>query len=130
LARSRRSCWGAAGITNQARLVEAADNNRSKDPRPRLASGSEVARTKRALCAFFSASSRVWFTAALAAAVSPPQALPCRLTGAAKIAHGFMSVVRNPNWRQLAAGQINMPKVYGWQALASNLIAQPIDLAA
>jgi hypothetical protein len=33
-------------------------------------------------------------------------------------------------WALLASGQINMRKVDGWQALAANLIGQPIDLAA
>jgi putative transposase len=30
----------------------------------------------------------------------------------------------------LASGQISMRKVDGWQTLASNLIDQPVDLAA
>ena len=33
-------------------------------------------------------------------------------------------------WALLAAGQINMRKVDGWQSLATTPIAQPIDLAA
>jgi hypothetical protein len=33
-------------------------------------------------------------------------------------------------WALLAAGQINMRKVDGWQTLAEKLIGQPIDLAA
>ncbi len=33
-------------------------------------------------------------------------------------------------WALLASGQINMRKVDGWQTLAENFIAQPIDLAA
>ena len=33
-------------------------------------------------------------------------------------------------WALLASGQINMRKVDGWQTLAVNFIAQPIDLAA
>src|SRR6266508_57836 len=33
-------------------------------------------------------------------------------------------------WALLASGQINMRKVDGWQTLATNLIGQPIDLAA
>ena len=33
-------------------------------------------------------------------------------------------------WALLASGQINMRKVDGWQTLATNLINQPIDLAA
>jgi transposase-like protein len=33
-------------------------------------------------------------------------------------------------WALLASGQINMRKVDGWQTLATNLIDQPIDLAA
>jgi putative transposase len=33
-------------------------------------------------------------------------------------------------WALLAAGQINMRKVDGWQTLATKLIDQPIDLAA
>ena len=33
-------------------------------------------------------------------------------------------------WALLASGQISMRKVDGWQTLASNLIAQPVDLAA
>jgi len=33
-------------------------------------------------------------------------------------------------WALLAAGQINMRKVDGWQTLATNLIGKPIDLAA
>jgi hypothetical protein len=33
-------------------------------------------------------------------------------------------------WGLLAAGQINMRKVDGWQTLATKLIDQPIDLAA
>ena len=33
-------------------------------------------------------------------------------------------------WALLAAGQINMRKVDGWQTLATIPIAQPIDLAA
>ena len=33
-------------------------------------------------------------------------------------------------WALLASGQINMRKVDGWQTLAAQPIAQPIDLAA
>ena len=33
-------------------------------------------------------------------------------------------------WALLAAGQINLRKIDGWQAMASVAIAQPIDLAA
>ena len=33
-------------------------------------------------------------------------------------------------WALLASAQINMRKVDGWQTLASNLVGQPIDLAA
>jgi putative transposase len=33
-------------------------------------------------------------------------------------------------WALLASGQINMRKVDGWQTLATNLLDQPIDLAA
>ena len=33
-------------------------------------------------------------------------------------------------WALLASGQINMRKVDGWQTLATQPIAQPIDLAA
>ena len=33
-------------------------------------------------------------------------------------------------WALLASGQINMRKVDGWQTLGTNLIDQPIDLAA
>ena len=33
-------------------------------------------------------------------------------------------------WALLASGQTNMRKVDGWQTIAENFIAQPIDLAA
>ena len=33
-------------------------------------------------------------------------------------------------WALLASGQINMRKVDGWQTLATQPIAQPVDLAA
>jgi putative transposase len=33
-------------------------------------------------------------------------------------------------WALLAAGQINMRKVDGWQTLSTNLIDQQIDMAA
>ena len=33
-------------------------------------------------------------------------------------------------WALLASGQINMRKVDGWQTLGTNLVDQPIDLAA
>jgi putative transposase len=33
-------------------------------------------------------------------------------------------------WALLAAGQITMRKVDGWQSLAQNLTDKPIDLAA
>src|SRR6202035_5144584 len=33
-------------------------------------------------------------------------------------------------WALLASGQINMRKIDGWQTLATQPIAQPIDLAA
>jgi len=33
-------------------------------------------------------------------------------------------------WALLASGQINIRKADGWQTIAENFIAQPIDLAA
>jgi hypothetical protein len=33
-------------------------------------------------------------------------------------------------WAPLASGQISMRKIDGWQTLATQPIAQPIDLAA